>query len=82
VGHNYRVRAMWEIPLLVWRSEAFPSGEVPPEEIARRPAQTDTLDDTLLGLLAIRGAFYDPQRDLFSRDFEPVKRSLGGIPYP
>jgi heptose-I-phosphate ethanolaminephosphotransferase len=82
VGHNYRVRAMWEVPLLFWRSGAFPSGEVPPEEAARRPAQTDTLDHTLLGLLAIRGAFYDPQRDLFSRDFEPVKRSLGGVPYP
>lgn len=82
VGHNHRVRSMWEVPLLFWRSAAFPSGEVPPEEAARRPAQTDTLDHTLLGLLAVRGAVYDPRRDLLSRDFEPVKRYLAGAPYP
>jgi heptose-I-phosphate ethanolaminephosphotransferase len=82
VGHNHRVRAMWEVPLLFWRSEAFPAGEVPPEVAIRRPAQTDTLDHTLLGLLAIRGVFYDPRRDLLSRAFEPVKRSLAGVPYP
>jgi heptose-I-phosphate ethanolaminephosphotransferase len=82
VGHNPGVRAMWEVPLLFWRSGSFPAGEVPPEEAARRPAQTDTLDQTLLGLLAIRGTFYDPRRDLFSRDFEPVKRSVAGAPYP
>jgi len=82
VGHNPRVRAMWEVPLLIWRSRAFPAGEVPAEEAARRPVQTDTLDHSLLGLLSIRGAFYDPRRDLFSRTFEPVKRSLAGVPYP
>ena len=82
VGHNHRVRAMWEVPLIFWRSKAFPPGEMPPEEAARRPAQTDTLDHTLLGLLAIRGAFYDPRRDLLSRAFEPVPRVVAGVPYP
>jgi len=82
VGHNYRVRAMWEIPLLFWKSGKFLAQEVLPEEAARRPVQTDTLDQTVLGLLAIRGAFYTPQRDLFSRDFQPVKRFLDGAPYP
>jgi hypothetical protein len=50
--------------------------------VTRRFAQTDTLDHTLLGLLAIRGAFYDPRRDLLSHAFEPVKRYLAGMPYP
>ncbi|MGB5198029.1 MAG: phosphoethanolamine transferase [Candidatus Deferrimicrobium sp.] len=82
VGHNPRVRAMWEVPLLFWRSKAFLAGKKLPAATTLRPAQTDTLDHTLLGLLAIRGAFYDPRRDLLSRAFEPVKRSLAGVPYP
>lgn len=82
VGHNTRVPAMFEIPLLLWRSPAFPSGLVADQTIATRPYQTDQLDHTLLGLMQIEGAYYDARRDIMSPAFAPLPRVVAGEPYP
>jgi len=82
VGHNNRVPAMFEIPLLFWRSDRFPL-DLPDEgSLLTRPYQTDLVDHTLLGLMGIEGDYYDPSHDILSPDFEPVSRFTAGKPYP
>jgi heptose-I-phosphate ethanolaminephosphotransferase len=82
VGHNHRAREMWEVPLLIWRSGDFPAGEVDEGKVTDRPYQLDRLDHTLLGLLGVRGAYYDERGDILSRGFAPLPRRLGDLPYP
>lgn len=65
-GHNGRVNAMWEIPLLFW-SNNFNNNGITLD--ASRPFQTDQLPQALLGLMAINGEYYEPQEDLFSAEF-------------
>lgn len=82
VGHNNRVLAMFEIPMLLWRSPAFPPSLVEDQIAAPRPYQTDQLDHTLLGLMQIEGAYYDARRDIMSPAFVPLPRFIAGEPYP
>lgn len=82
VGHNNRVLAMFEIPMLLWRSPNFLSSAVEDEVAAPRPYQTDQLDHTLLGLMQIEGDYYDAQRDILSATFSPLPRYVAGEPYP
>ena len=82
VGHNTRVPAMFEIPMLLWRSPRFLSSSVEDKIAASRPYQTDQLDHTLLGLLQIAGAYYDARRDILSPAFAPLPRYVAGETYP
>ncbi|MDF1537017.1 MAG: phosphoethanolamine transferase [bacterium] len=82
VGHNNRVLAMFEIPMLFWRSKAFPLNAQDAARFSERPYQTDILDHTLLGLMGIKGDYYDPERDVLSSEFVPVPRFAAGKPYP
>lgn len=77
-GHNPRVPAMYEVPMLAWASEGFGLNE----SAAERPYQLDVLDHTLLGLMRISGRYYDPRNDVLSKDFRPKPRYMSGIPYP
>ena len=82
VGHNNRVPAMYEIPMLIWRSPLFAADLSKDQSIAKRPYQTDQLDHTLLGLMQIEGAYYDARRDIMSATFAPLPRYLAGAAYP
>lgn len=82
VGHNSRVRSMYEIPLLFWSSDGFGGGSIKRDILCARPYQLDVLDNTLLGLLAVRGDYYDASGDLFSPEFRPAARVANGLPYP
>ena len=46
-----------------------------------RPYQADVLDHTIVGLLDIRTASYQPDRDLLSAEFKPPVRYLNGRSY-
>lgn len=81
VGHNHRVLAMYEIPMLYWRSDLSPVLSAPYEELANRPYQIDLLDHTLLGMLKISGDYYDPAGDILSPEFSPVPRFIAEKPY-
>lgn len=81
VGHNNRVPAMFEIPMLLWRSPAFSPGLVEDQVAATRPYQTDQLDHTLLGLMQIKGVYYDARRDIMSPAFAPLPRFVAGESY-
>ncbi|UCG37834.1 MAG: phosphoethanolamine transferase [bacterium] len=81
-GHNTRVLAMYEIPLILWRSPAFPAGGAEGQGLEDRPYQTDDLDHTILGLLGLEGEYYDPAFDILSPDFRPAPRVVAGRPYP
>lgn len=82
VGHNSRVRSMYEVPMLFWASTGFGVGAAAGEVARTRPYQMDVLDHTLLGLLAMRGEYYDPAGDVFSPAFRPAARVFNGRPYP
>ena len=82
VGHNNRVAAMFEIPLLFWKSDRFPLDLTDEESLLTRPYQTDLVDHTLLGLMGIEGDYYDPSHDILSLDFKPESRFTAGKPYP
>jgi heptose-I-phosphate ethanolaminephosphotransferase len=82
VGHNNRVPAMFEIPLLFWRSDRFPLDLSDEGSLLSRPYQTDLVDHTLLGLMGIEGDYYNPSHDILSPDFEPAPRTTAGKPYP
>jgi heptose-I-phosphate ethanolaminephosphotransferase len=71
-GHNIRVRQQWEVPFVLWQSEDRAS-EVPAAELVARPYRADVLDHTILGLLGIRGDFYEPERDILSAGFKAEK---------
>ena len=81
-GHNRDVREQWEVPLLLWRS---PDADTAPVAgLVDRPYQNDDLDHTLLGLLGIRGEFYDPELDLLSAEFNSrriLPRKMSGRLY-
>jgi heptose-I-phosphate ethanolaminephosphotransferase len=82
VGHNNRVPAMFEIPLLFWMSDRYPL-ELPDESsLLTRPYQTDLIDHTLLGLMGIEGDYYNSSHNILSMDFEPTPRFAAGRPYP
>jgi len=81
-GHNNRVPAMFEIPMLLWRSPAFLPGSIEDKTAAPRPYQTDQLDHTLLGLMQVEGAYYDARRDIMSPAFVPLPRFVADEPYP
>jgi heptose-I-phosphate ethanolaminephosphotransferase len=81
VGHNQKARSMFEVPFLFWRSNNLAMPAFEPESMRHRSYQLDTLDDTLLGLMDIRGGSYDPHHDLLSAGFQPVERSMSGVPY-
>lgn len=82
VGHNNRVPAMFEIPLLFWKSDRFPLDLPDRGSLLTRPYQTDLVDHTLLGLMGVEGDYYDPSHDILSPDFEPAPRFAAGKPYP
>lgn len=82
VGHNTRVDAMFEIPMLYWRSSDFPSPSTATEVLTSRPYQTDMMDHTLLGLMGIDVGYYDPRRDLLSPEFEAWQRRTVDRLYP
>ena len=81
VGHNTRVPAMFEIPMLFWMSDQFPLDLPDSRILVDRPYQTDLLDHTLLGLMGIEGDYYDPARDILSKEFEPSERLIREKPY-
>lgn len=81
-GHNTRVLAMYEIPMLLWRSPAFSSSVDADQVVAPRPYQTDQLDHTLLGLMQVKGDYYDARRDILSPAFVPLPREVAGAVYP
>ncbi|MCC6208701.1 MAG: sulfatase-like hydrolase/transferase [Gammaproteobacteria bacterium] len=81
-GHNSRVRSMYEIPLIFWSSPGFSDGTFDREAVRARPYQLDVLDNTLLGLLAVRGDYYEASSDLFSPEFRPGARTYNNMPYP
>lgn len=81
-GHNARSRSQFETFMVFWRSSSFPKPAVEASALRARPYQTDVFDHTLLGLLGISGDYYDPKRDIFSEQFEPVARTILGAPYP
>ena len=82
VGHNNRVLAMYEIPMLFWKSDRFPL-DLPTEgSFLARPYQTDLIDQTLMGLMGLEGDYYDPSHNILSPDFEPSPRFVGDKPYP
>ena len=82
VGHNPRVLAMFEIPMLLWRSSASNRGKIEDQALSGRPYQTDQLDHTLLGLMGIKGDYYDGRRDILSESFVPLPRFVAGKVYP
>ena len=81
-GHNNRVLTMFEIPMLFWFSRSFPLEVDDFGAVTDRPYQTDLLDHTLLGLLGIRGDYYNPAHDILAPGFEPSPRTVAGKPYP
>ncbi len=81
VGHNRRVASMYEVPFLFWRSAQFPQTIRHPQAVLAQPYQMDFLDHTLLGLMQVRGDYYDSRRDFFSADFQPAPRRVAGLPY-
>ena len=72
----------YEIPMLLWES---PVGAIvgPGQKSALqgRPYQTDHLDHTVLGLLKVASAYYQPEHDVFSPQFQPTPRRIRGQPY-
>jgi heptose-I-phosphate ethanolaminephosphotransferase len=81
-GHNARAKSQFETLMIFWRSSSFPAPAVDADALRARPYQTDVLDHTLLGLMAISGDYYDPRKDIFSEQFEKVARTIRGAPYP
>lgn len=83
-GHNGRVKEMWEVPMLFWGGDNFDYQGVSSDVLIRRPYQADVIDHTLLGLLEISGEYYNPDLDIFSRDYDASKilpRHLGTVTY-
>lgn len=72
----------YEIPLLLWES---PVGAiVAPGQgsaLEGRPYQTDYLDHTVLGLMKVTSAYYQPEHDVLSPWFQPAPRRIRGLPY-
>ncbi|MDB5760506.1 MAG: hypothetical protein JWM30_3795 [Burkholderia sp.] len=72
----------YEIPMLLWES---PVGAiVGPEQrgpLQGRPYQTDHLDHTVLGLMKVASAYYQPEHDVLSPQFQPTPRRIRGRPY-
>jgi heptose-I-phosphate ethanolaminephosphotransferase len=66
-GHNYQAIEQWEIPMLFWSS--LNDGSID-KNITERFYRMDMMNDTILGLLDIDGAYYHPQNDLFSEQCE------------
>jgi len=66
-GHNKNVSEQWEIPMLFW--SPYPHTIA---DITDKPYRLDTIHNTILGLLRIEGAYYDPEDDIFSEEFTPA----------
>ena len=72
----------YEIPMLLWESPAGAIvGPGQKRALQGRPYQTDHLDHTVLGLLKVASAYYQPEHDVFSPQFQPTPRRIRGQPY-
>jgi heptose-I-phosphate ethanolaminephosphotransferase len=72
----------YEIPVLLWKNAAArDGGEQDPAALQQRPYQTDRMEHTVLGLLKVTSAYYQPEHDLLSPQFRPAPRLIGGLPY-
>lgn len=81
VGHNHRVNAMYEVPMLLWTSPHADVRATDHRALASRPYQLDVLDNSLLGLMKIAGPYYSSHDDIVSPTFRPRKRTINGLPY-
>lgn len=72
----------YEIPFLVWES---PVGATVSRDaraaLQKRPYQTDHMENTVLGLMKVSSAYYQPEHDVLSSLFRPAPRRIGGHPY-
>jgi heptose-I-phosphate ethanolaminephosphotransferase len=80
-GHNAKARTQYEIPMIFWHSDSFPATLLACASLAGRSYQTDVLDHTLLGLMAITGDYYDSRNDILSAGFQPTPRTVRGQPW-
>jgi heptose-I-phosphate ethanolaminephosphotransferase len=80
-GHNVNAQSQYEIPIMFWHADSFPSPQVDKISLASRAYQTDVLDHTLLGLMDIVGDYYDPHSDVLSAAFEPSRQTIQGGPW-
>jgi heptose-I-phosphate ethanolaminephosphotransferase len=72
----------YEIPMLLWESPVGAiAGPARRDALQDRPYQTDHLDHTVLGLLKVSSAYYQPEHDLLGPQFQPAPRKLRGQPY-
>ncbi|MET0963433.1 MAG: phosphoethanolamine transferase [Noviherbaspirillum sp.] len=72
----------YEIPFLIWES---PVGATVSRgaraTLQKRPYQTDHMEHTVLGLMKISSAYYQPEHDLLSPLFRFAPRRIGGHAY-
>lgn len=62
-GHNRQAVEMWEVPMLAWLSPNFFAASAPVPVDSAYAA--DQINHTVLGLLHIRGHYYQEQFDVF-----------------
>jgi heptose-I-phosphate ethanolaminephosphotransferase len=89
VGHNRNHAGQspthnsgYEIPMLLWESAV--GAVVHPGHkttLRSRPYQTDHLDHTVLGLMKVTSAYYQPEHDVLGPQFRPMPRRVRGQPY-
>ena len=77
-GHNPKVREQWEVPMLAWQSSQSSASA----HLGQRSYQNDVLDHSLLGLMQVKGPYYDPQHDIFATDFKAKPRWMNKTSYP
>jgi len=63
-GHNHKAKEMWEVPMLLWKTDEYPSTSSTPSLSINY--QADTIDHGILGLLGISGIYYNAEYDIFS----------------
>jgi heptose-I-phosphate ethanolaminephosphotransferase len=80
-GHSATDASGYEIPLIMWTNREDKVAAAPRDALEARPYQADVLDHTLVGLLDIRTASYQPADDLLSAAFKPPARFLNGRSY-
>jgi heptose-I-phosphate ethanolaminephosphotransferase len=80
-GHSATDASGYEIPLILWTNREDKVAAAARDSLEARPYQADVLDHTIVGLLDIRSASYQADRDLLSADFKPPIRTLNGRRY-
>ncbi|HEY1149681.1 MAG TPA: sulfatase-like hydrolase/transferase, partial [Pseudoduganella sp.] len=80
-GHSATDASGYEIPLILWTNREDKVAAAARDSLEARPYQADVLDHTIVGLLDIRTASYQADRDLLSADFKPPIRTLNGRRY-